>query len=308
AYQSRVKKAFINVKGQGQIAASFMGGTVADALAQNGIELNENDEVFPSLYSKIKDGQIISVMPSRNVILAIGEETKELSTTKETIAELLSEQNIVIANGDYLIQNENTQITEGMKIAIVKSSKVLETVDVQIPFIETRRYVSNLNAGQTRVAQAGVKGIRREVYQVTYRGGVAVSRVLVSNNNLREPVEKVVEVGGAVATLASRDNVITLSVSVYQNYAYQKCVALGWNDTQFNALVKLWNKESSWNPNAHNKSSGAHGIPQALPGNKMGAGWQTDYKVQINWGISYIKSRYGNPVNAWNHSKKYGWY
>ena len=27
--------------------------------------------------------------------------------------------------------------------------------------------------------------------------------------------------------------------------------------------------ESGWNPAAHNPSSGAHGIPQALPGDKM---------------------------------------
>ena len=40
----------------------------------------------------------------------------------------------------------------------------------------------------------------------------------------------------------------------------------------------------------------------------MGAGWQTDYKVQINWGLSYIKNRYGNPTNALNHFYNKNWY
>ncbi len=54
--------------------------------------------------------------------------------------------------------------------------------------------------------------------------------------------------------------------------------------------------------------SGAFGIPQALPGSKMGAGWQTDYKVQINWGLGYIAGSYGSPCGAWAHSNAFNWY
>ena len=39
-----------------------------------------------------------------------------------------------------------------------------------------------------------------------------------------------------------------------------------------------------------------------------GSDYQTNYKTQINWGLSYIKARYGNPQNAWNHSLSTGWY
>ena len=38
---------------------------------------------------------------------------------------------------------------------------------------------------------------------------------------------------------------------------------------QFPCLDKLWNQESGWNHKAYNSSSGAYGIPQALPGSKM---------------------------------------
>jgi hypothetical protein len=85
----------------------------------------------------------------------------------------------------------------------------------------------------------------------------------------------------------------------------------GWSDHQYRCLVKLWKKESGWRVTAKNHSSGAYGIPQALPGKKMakkGKDWRTGATTQIKWGLSYIKGRYGTPCKAWSHSKRTGWY
>jgi hypothetical protein len=85
----------------------------------------------------------------------------------------------------------------------------------------------------------------------------------------------------------------------------------GWNIDQMPCLDNLWTKESHWNVTAVNSGSGAYGIPQALPGDKMaayGADWQTNPAPQIKWGLAYIKSRYGSPCSAWAHSQQYNWY
>jgi hypothetical protein len=85
----------------------------------------------------------------------------------------------------------------------------------------------------------------------------------------------------------------------------------GWSASQFSCLQPLWNAESGWNVSASNTSSGAYGIPQALPGSKMasaGADWQTDAATQIRWGLGYIRSVYGSPCGAWSHEQAYGWY
>jgi hypothetical protein len=85
----------------------------------------------------------------------------------------------------------------------------------------------------------------------------------------------------------------------------------GWSSDQFSCLEKLWQKESGWNYRAYNSSSGAYGIPQALPGSKMasaGSNWKSSAATQIRWGLSYIDGRYGTPCGAWDHSKSYGWY
>lgn len=84
----------------------------------------------------------------------------------------------------------------------------------------------------------------------------------------------------------------------------------GWSG-QFSCLDSLWTKESHWNYQASNASSGAYGIPQALPGSKMGSvapDWQTNPVTQITWGLNYIASVYGTPCAAWGHSQAMNWY
>lgn len=82
--------------------------------------------------------------------------------------------------------------------------------------------------------------------------------------------------------------------------------AYGWVGAMFDALNKLWTRESGWNPNAVNPSSGAYGIPQALGhGHPFNLG---DAGAQIAWGLAYIAGRYGNPINAWAHETQVGWY
>ena len=73
----------------------------------------------------------------------------------------------------------------------------------------------------------------------------------------------------------------------------------------------MWNRESNWNPQAVNVGSGAYGIPQALPGDKMakfGSDWQTNPRTQIKWGLCYVKTSYGTPCQAWSFWQQGSWY
>ncbi len=84
-----------------------------------------------------------------------------------------------------------------------------------------------------------------------------------------------------------------------------------WGSGQFSCLDRLWDKESHWNYRAQNRSSGAYGIPQALPGTKMssyGSDWRSNPATQIRWGLDYIQRRYQTPCGAWGHSQAYNWY
>jgi len=84
-----------------------------------------------------------------------------------------------------------------------------------------------------------------------------------------------------------------------------------WGTDQYTCLNRLWTRESLWNYNSHNKSSGAHGIPQALPAIKMEAiasDWRTNPVTQIRWGLHYIEARYQSPCKAWAKFKRSNFY
>ncbi len=77
----------------------------------------------------------------------------------------------------------------------------------------------------------------------------------------------------------------------------------GWDAAQFGCLVQLWNGESGWSWSATNPSSGAYGIPQALPSWKMataGSDWLTNPTTQVRWGLDYVARAYGSPCAAWS--------
>ncbi|WP_315211447.1 G5 domain-containing protein [Actinomyces massiliensis] len=190
----------------------------------------------------------------------------------------------------------------------------------------------SLPEGETKVETEGVDGLVRTTYEVTSKDGTEVSRTPLSSSVVTEKVDEVVLVGtgsgaqkpageagggggggGGEAAPApapspagdgtTPDGAQAIARSMMGSY--------GWGDGEFSCLQSLWNRESGWNYQAENASSGAYGIPQALPGSKMSSvagDWATNPSTQITWGMQYIQGRYGTPCSAWAHSESVGWY
>ncbi|WP_432249655.1 transglycosylase SLT domain-containing protein [Streptomyces sanyensis] len=83
------------------------------------------------------------------------------------------------------------------------------------------------------------------------------------------------------------------------------------DEAQFACFDRIVTHESNWDVDATNASSGAYGLVQALPGGKMasaGSDWRTNPATQIEWGLDYMKDRYGSPCGAWSAWQAQGWY
>ena len=181
-----------------------------------------------------------------------------------------------------VVITQNIPIPEDLKIKMEEERKAKEEEEEKRIAEEKAKAEAEQKAKEEAEAKKKAEELRiAQSKQVTSRGGTSVRT--------------------ATGTKAE-----------YQAYAKDLCInTYGWTENDFNCLVKLWERESNWNPNAHNKSSGAHGICQALPASKMaseGSDYMTNYKTQIRWGLKYIKNRYGTPANAWAHSQQKGWY
>ena len=161
--------------------------------------------------------------------------------------------------------------------------------------------------GEKTVLHKGSAGTALVTYDVTYENGVEVSREKTLSVVVEPAKDKVVSVGTLVIPK-------TTAAQQGSNRALGKQMAediYGWSGDQWACLDTLWAHESGWRTTAGNKSSGAYGIPQALPGTKMakyGADWRTNPATQIEWGLSYVKGRYGTPCGAWSHFLDSHWY
>ncbi|MFD6552761.1 hypothetical protein ACFWNJ_23960, partial [Streptomyces sp. NPDC058398] len=127
--------------------------------------------------------------------------------------------------------------------------------------------------------------------RIVHKGLVSVSKL---------PKKALKALGSIGDSIGLGDNSTSGSA---QQFAQAALKSYGWGPSQWPALKALWNGESGWSYRAENASSGAYGIPQALPASKMasaGSDWKTNAATQIKWGLGYIKDRYGSPANAWS--------
>ncbi len=165
----------------------------------------------------------------------------------------------------------------------------------------------DLKAGEAAGRQAALRqAIARQEARKAARARAAAAAKAAARAAARAAAQQ----QQAPATPAAAAKPVTPSGSP-QQIAQGMLGSYGWSASQFGCLQPLWNAESGWNVSASNPSSGAFGIPQALPGSKMasaGADWQTSAATQIRWGLGYIRSVYGSPCGAWSHEQADGWY
>ncbi|OLO65932.1 G5 domain-containing protein [Actinomyces oris] len=234
-----------------------------------------------------------------------------------------------------------TQKAGAGKIASAQTSTT--TVDEPQVHSTVKKETDSLPKGETKVETAGVDGLVRTTYEVTTQDGKEVSRTPVAQVVVTQKVDEVVLVGtgeqqaqqeaaqqaqsagdgqtaqsnGSGEGSNSATSAPAASSSAGTDPDGAKAIARsmmashGWGDSEFTCLESLWTRESGWNYQAENASSGAYGIPQALPGTKMSEvadDWATNPATQITWGLNYISGRYGSPCSAWAHSESVGWY
>ncbi len=266
-----------------------------------------------------------------SVELVVDGESRQVTTSAVTVAELLDEVGVVVDHDDIVSLPLASPVLAGMTVEVT----TVETVDEHVTETDEYRTVEeeddSLPRGERRVVTEGVDGITAATFRVTTTGGEETARELVARAVVSERVDEVVRVGTAEPVAPRRSSAPTSGTSGSggsggsdggssapavtggdpKAIAAEMVAARGWGSDQFSCLDTLWERESNWNPTAQNPSSGAYGIPQSLPGSKMasvGSDWRTNPATQITWGLNYISGRYGTPCGALAHSNSVGWY
>ena len=96
---------------------------------------------------------------------------------------------------------------------------------------------------------------------------------------------------------------ITHAKKMAKKLAREKVLHIYNSNREWQALYKLWMKESKFDYTADNPHSSAYGIPQLLKLNT-----DTTIVQQIELGLKYIQHRYGTPTRALAFHNRNGWY
>ena len=305
--------------------------TVGEAMGDLGVR-GEGARVSASRSSALGRGEVLRVSTEKTVHVAVDGTVVDAVTAAPTVREALQDAGLVLGEGDHVSVPLDATVVDGLMVLVTRAVAATTTVVEELPFTESVVEDPTLTVGERRVETQGRVGKREKTYATTTVGGAEIERTLVAEMLVSEPVNQVIKLGTkpkpvpvpaapapsvarsgspAAAAAAAPAAPINVDPGSAQGIARQLAAARGWGDDQFSCLVQLWNKESGWRVNAENRSSGAYGIPQALPGSKMGsvgADWRTNPATQITWGLGYIGGRYGTPCGAWSSFLGKGWY
>lgn len=280
--------------------------TVGEAVDDLGIR--ERDVRLSASRSAPLGRAVLRVSTQKTIHLVVDGQVIDGVSSGETVRDALRDIGLVLEEGDQLSVPLDATAVDGLVVLVTRAKTDGSTVKEAVPFGTKKIDDPGITKGEKVVVTPGKVGVRTTTYQLDVVGGVVVGRTALASIVTTEPVDQVVHVGTMVLPDPST---IKVDPGSAQAIGKQLAAARGWGDQQFACLVELWNRESGWRVNAGNKSSGAYGIPQSLPGSKMasvGADWRTNPATQITWGLNYIANRYGTPCNADARQKAQGWY
>ena len=291
---------YIIVDGNSRIKTLSAAKTAKKIAETAGIKVHNEDIVSSQLSTNtLEDGTIsvLNIKRAKLISVKIFGKEEQIRTQAATIADFLKEKNINLTEKDGISKDRSEKISAGDYFEIWRNGKQTITVEEEIAFQTEKIQDASKEASFREVKEKGENGKKTVTYEIEMRNGVEFSRTKITEVEVRA-AKKQVEVVGTKINLPAGSHTDWMA-------------AAGISEGDFGYANYLVSKESGWRVNATNRSSGAYGIPQALPGSKMasaGADWQTNPITQLKWMNGYVHGRYGSWANAVAHSKAKGWY
>lgn len=260
---------------------------------------NEDKLAFGESGNILEDGSIntLKITRAKEISVDLFGKTESFRTQAKTVEDFLKEKKIVLGKDDGISIDLKTQIANGLNFRIWRNGKQTLTVEEPTDFQTETIQDANKDSGYKEIKEAGEKGTKSVTYEVEMQNGKEISRKKINETEIKAAKKQVVIVG-------TKTSLPTGSHTDWMSAAGISASDQG----SANAIIS---QESGWRVNATNRSSGAYGIPQALPGSKMasaGSDWQTNPITQLKWMNSYVVGRYGSWQNAYAHKKSKGWY
>ncbi len=192
------------------------GLTVGDALRELGLQRAPEDFVAPSRDVPLVEGMAVVLRNAVHTTVRVDGDVRDVVTSATTIRELLARAGIELEGRDYVRPDLGVRPSEGMRIRVVRVSRVVEHKQVRIPFSYVERRDSSLERGTRKVVQEGAEGLKVRRVSVTLEDGQRVASRLLSEEVVRKPRDQVVRVGTGQPAFSGQGRTQTGSASWYR--------------------------------------------------------------------------------------------
>lgn len=132
-------------------------------------------------------------------------------TNSATVPDLLIALGVRVRELDRVKPGPDSPIVDGGLVRVIRIRQVTETLTEDKAFPTTIQYSSELADGQVDILRPGVPGRAIRTYQITYRNGREIERIMLTEQVLVAPVPQIEERG----TLASKHGTQTGQASWY---------------------------------------------------------------------------------------------
>lgn len=253
-------------------------------------------------------------------LLLNGDKSEELLYKLGTMSQLTS-QTVGLRDAAEIAANNASSLRAQADAALVERDRLSTEAETALEAAEDAQAAVDAQVAEEKAHSATLYEQLASLKNTTaaaeqgYRDGQAAAAAEAARKAAAEAEARAAaaNAGGGDGSSWVPDSSSVASPAEAKAYASSVLGNYGWGGDQYGCLVTLWNGESGWRVNAYNTSSGAYGIPQSLPANKMASvagDWPTNAATQITWGLDYISGRYGSPCSAlafWNGNSPH-WY
>ncbi|WP_301212934.1 hypothetical protein [Leifsonia williamsii] len=261
-----------------------------------------------------------STASSDGLLYQLGAVSKLADRSSSLFSRATAQKNLAASLSDQAAaaQKERDRLAQEAQQASAQADAAKEAADASVAEQRTRAdtlyaQLATLKNTEASVERAYAQGeaLRKAREEAARLAREEQERQQQQQQQQQQEQEEAANAGGGADSTAPPPPGVVVDPAGAQAYAASRIGAYGWGGDQMGCLIRLWTKESSWRADAYNTSSGAYGIPQALPGSKMasaGADWRTNAATQIEWGLTYIAGRYGSPCAALSWHLGHNWY
>ncbi len=140
-------------------------------------------------------GLSVEVTTPKEISLKVAGKSSKVTTTADTVADLLAEQGITVDSDDKLKPAATTEVTEALKVVVDRVEVTTLTKAEKVKFKTVSKKDSSLWKGESRLVSTGKHGKARRTYQITTVNGEQTEKKLVIETVLKKPVDAVTAVG-----------------------------------------------------------------------------------------------------------------